>query len=82
MSWGVACHGNELSTEHIVCLVVQRGEKLLKPLPDKPVPCDKLPDGPEPVAVEVEYIAREALEVSTGLDQLPRCEAGSDVVAG
>lgn len=35
----------------------QRPEKLLKPLPDKPVVCDKLPDGPEPVQVEVEYVA-------------------------
>lgn len=40
---------------------MQRPEKLLKPLPDKPVPCDKLPDGPEPVVVEVEYVAREDL---------------------
>lgn len=42
---------------------VPRGEKLLKPLPDKPIPCDKLPDGPEPVQVEVEYPARSELQV-------------------
>ncbi|PSC76790.1 DNA-directed RNA polymerase I subunit 2 isoform X1 [Micractinium conductrix] len=41
---------------------VPRGEKLLKPLPDKPIPCDKLPDGPEPVQVEVEYPARSELQ--------------------
>ncbi|KAI7837337.1 hypothetical protein COHA_008852 [Chlorella ohadii] len=39
-----------------------RPEKLLKPLPDKPVVCDKLPDGPEPVAVEVEYVASQDLQ--------------------
>lgn len=44
-------------------LPAQRAEKLLKPLPDKPLPCDKLPDGPEPVQVEVEYVAREDLQV-------------------
>ena len=42
---------------------LQRPEKLLKPLPDKPVVCDKLPDGPEPVAVEVEYVSRQDLQV-------------------
>lgn len=46
-----------------VCPLLQRPEKLLKPLPDKPVPCDKLPDGPEPVQVEVEYVARDDLQV-------------------
>ena len=55
---------------------LQRPEKLLKPLPDKPVVCDKLPDGPEPVAVEVEYVSRQDLQVgcTTGCrQQLPGC---------
>jgi hypothetical protein len=36
-------------------------EKLLKPLPDQPVECTKLPDGPEPVVIEIEYPATEEL---------------------
>ncbi len=52
---------------------LQRAEKLLKPLPDKPVPCDKLPDGPEPVQVEVEYVAREDLQVGV---PRARCQRG------
>ncbi|KAL4859361.1 DNA-directed RNA polymerase I subunit 2 [Chlorella vulgaris] len=39
-----------------------RPEKLLKRIPDKAVPCDKLPDGPEPVAVDVEYVAAADLQ--------------------
>lgn len=47
---------------------LQRGEKLLKPLPDKAIPCDKLPDGPEPVVVEVEYVASQDLQVGCQQD--------------
>jgi len=36
-------------------------EKLLKPLPDKPVDCTKLPDGPEPTVIEIEYPDTEDL---------------------
>lgn len=36
-------------------------EKLLKPLPERPIECTKLPDGPEPVLVEVEYPETEDL---------------------
>lgn len=37
-------------------------EKLLKPLPDKPIECTKLPDGPEPVVIEIEYPPTEDLQ--------------------
>jgi len=37
-------------------------EKLLKPLPDKPIECTKLPDGPEPVVIGVEYPSTEELQ--------------------
>ncbi|KAG7672180.1 hypothetical protein Ndes2526B_g06836 [Nannochloris sp. 'desiccata'] len=37
-------------------------EKLLKPFPDKPVECTKLPDGPEPVVIEIEYPSTEDLQ--------------------
>lgn len=47
---------------HAPRLLLQRPEKLLKRLPDKAIPCDKLPDGPEPVQVEVEYPARADLQ--------------------
>ena len=50
-------------------MLLQRPEKLLKPLPDKPVVCDKLPDGPEPVAVDVEYVARADLQVGAAMPQ-------------
>ena len=41
-------------------------EKLLKPLPDKPQECTKLPDGPEPIVIEIEYIATEDLQPLDG----------------
>ena len=43
-------------------------EKLLKPLPDKPIECTKLPDGPEPVVIEIEYPATEELQPITDSD--------------
>jgi hypothetical protein len=36
-------------------------ENLLKPLPERPIECNKLPDGPEPVIVDVEYPETEDL---------------------
>lgn len=42
-------------------LYVSREDKPLKPLPKEAIPCDKLPDGPEPVVVEIEYPARDDL---------------------
>lgn len=42
-------------------LQVRPEDKLLKRLPDKPIECTKLPDGPEPVAIEIEYPTRDAL---------------------
>lgn len=41
-------------------------EKLLKPFPDKPVECTKLPDGPEPVVIEIEYTPTEDLQPIDG----------------
>lgn len=40
---------------------ISKDDKPLKPLPTEFVPCDKLPDGPEPVVVEIEYPLREEL---------------------
>jgi len=42
-------------------LYVSRDDKPLKPLPKEAIPCDKLPDGPEPVVVEIEYPTRQEL---------------------
>jgi hypothetical protein len=40
---------------------VSRDDKPLKPLPKEAIPCEKLPDGPEPVVVEIEYPTRQEL---------------------
>jgi CLASP N terminal len=53
-------------------------EKLLKPLPDKPIECTKLPDGPEPVVIEIEYPSTEELqplESSEFTTDIPSCVA-------
>jgi hypothetical protein len=41
-------------------------QKLLKRLPDQPVECTKLPDGPEPVAVDIEYLPAAQLAPVAG----------------
>jgi hypothetical protein len=58
---GAPCCFASLTLARPTCARLQRGERLLKPLPAEAIPCDKLPDGPEPVAVEVEYPARGVL---------------------
>lgn len=61
-------------------------EKLLKPLPDKPVECTKLPDGPEPTVIEIEYPATEDLQpvdgdIAAALGEALSGMASSDWVA-
>ena len=38
-----------------------REEKALKPLPAKPIECTKLPDGPEPITIEITYPSTQDL---------------------
>lgn len=52
----------QINEPRMVTKFVAPEDKLLKPLPDKPIECTKLPDGPEPVVVEIEYPARDALQ--------------------
>ena len=43
-----------------------KDEKPLKPLPKEPVECTKLPDGPEPITIEIEYPSTKDLQPVEG----------------